>query len=204
VETKGDMINAGKSELEDVIIIVSGLPRSGTSMMMAMLEAGGVPLLTDGERVPDDDNPKGYFEFERVKKLQEGDVSWLSEAQGKAVKIISYLLFKLPDTHQYQVIFIHRNLDEILSSQKKMLLNRGEDPNKVSEAELKTVLSNHLTQVEEWLGNQPNIRSLEVDYNRILEDPGVDIQRMVEFLDFSLDPEGLKKVVDHKLYRQRH
>lgn len=192
------------SDLEDVIIVVSGLPRSGTSMMMAMLEAGGVPLLTDGERVADDDNPKGYFEFERVKKLQEGDVGWVSEAQGKAVKIISYLLFKLPATHQYQVIFIHRKLDEILSSQKKMLLNRGEDPNKVSDIELKSVLSNHLTQVEEWLGNQPNIRSLEVDYNRILGHPGVDIQRIVEFLDFSLDPEGLKRVIDHKLYRQRH
>jgi len=195
---------SGVSDLEDVIIVVSGLPRSGTSMMMAMLEAGGVPLLTDGERVADDDNPKGYFEFERVKKLLEGDINWLSEAQGKAVKVISYLLFKLPATHQYQVIFIHRVLDEILSSQKKMLINRGEDPNKVSEAELKTVLSNHLTQVEEWLGNQPNIRSLEVDYNRLLEDPGVDIQRIVEFLDFDLDPEGLKRVIDHKLYRQRH
>ena len=195
---------SGVSDLEDAIIIVSGLPRSGTSMLMAMLEAGGVPLLTDGERVADDDNPKGYFEFERVKKLQEGDVSWLPEAQGKAVKIISYLLFKLPDTHQYQVIFIHRKLDEILSSQKKMLLNRGEDPNKVNDAELKTVLSNHLTQIEEWFGNQPNIRSLEVDYNRILEDSEADIQRIVEFLDFALDPEGVKRVIDHKLYRQRH
>jgi len=198
------MINAGKSELEGVIIVVSGLPRSGTSMMMAMLEAGGIPLLTDGERVADDDNPKGYFEYEQVKKLQDGDVSWLSEAQGKAVKIISYLLFKLPDTHEYQVIFIHRNLDEILSSQKKMLLNRGEDPNKVSDAELKTVLSNHLEQVQEWLGHQPNIRNLEVDYNQILEGPDEEIRRIVEFLDFSLDAESMKRVIDHKLYRQRH
>ncbi len=197
-------INPTGFDPKEVIIIVSGLPRSGTSMMMAMLEAGGVPLLTDGDRVPDDDNPKGYFEFERVKKLQEGDVGWLSEARGKAVKVISYLLFKLSDIHQYQVIFIHRNLDEILSSQKKMLPNRGEDPNKVSEAELKPVLSNHLTQVEEWLGNQPHIRSLDVDYNRLLEDLGTDIHRIVEFLDFPLDPEGLKSIIDPKLYRQRH
>ncbi len=197
-------INPTRFDPKDAIIIVSGLPRSGTSMMMAMLEAGGVPLLTDGDRVPDDDNPKGYFEFERVKKLQEGDVSWLSQAQGKAVKVISYLLFKLPDIHQYQVIFIHRNLDEVLSSQRRMLLNRGEDPNKVSEAELKPVLSNHLTQVEEWLGNQSHIRSLDVDYNRLLEDLGTDIHRIVEFLDFPLDPEGLKSIIDPKLYRQRH
>ena len=197
-------INPTRFDPKDAIIIVSGLPRSGTSMMMAMLEASGVPLLTDGDRVPDDDNPKGYFEFERVKKLQEGDVSWLSQAQGKAVKVISYLLFKLPDIHQYQVIFIHRNLDEVLSSQRRMLLNRGEDPNKVSEAELKPVLSNHLTQVEEWLGNQSHIRSLDVDYNRLLEDLGTDIHRIVEFLDFPLDPEGLKSIIDPKLYRQRH
>lgn len=173
-------------------------------MMMAMLEVGGVPLLTDGERVPDDDNPKGYFEFERVKKLQEGDVSWLSEAQGKAVKVISYLLFKLPDTHQYQVIFIRRNLDEILSSQKKMLLHRGEDPNKVSDTELKTVMSNHLAQVEEWLGNQPNIRSLDVDYNRLLENPEDDVRRITDFLDLSLNPNDLKSIIEPKLYRQRH
>lgn len=197
-------IHPTKFDPKDIVIIVSGLPRSGTSMMMAMLEVGGVPLLTDGERVPDDDNPKGYFEFERVKKLQEGDVSWLSEAQGKAVKVISYLLFKLPDTHQYQVIFILRNLDEILSSQKKMLLHRGEDPNKVSDTELKTVMSNHLAQVEEWLGNQPNIRSLDVDYNRLLENPEDDVRRITDFLDFSLNPDDLKSIIEPKLYRQRH
>lgn len=197
-------IHPTKFDPKDIVIIVSGLPRSGTSMMMAMLEVGGVPLLTDGERVPDDDNPKGYFEFERVKKLQEGDVSWLSEAQGKAVKVISYLLFKLPDTHQYQVIFIRRNLDEILSSQKKMLLHRGEDPNKVSDTELKTVMSNHLAQVEEWLGNQPNIRSLDVDYNRLLENPEDDVRRITDFLDFSLNPDDLKSIIEPKLYRQRH
>lgn len=197
-------IHPTKFDPKDIVIIVSGLPRSGTSMMMAMLEVGGVPLLTDGERVPDDDNPKGYFEFERVKKLQEGDVSWLSEAQGKAVKVISYLLFKLPDTHQYQVIFIRRNLDEILSSQKKMLLHRGEDPNKVSDTELKTVMSNHLAQVEEWLGNQPNIRSLDVDYNRLLENPEDDVRRITDFLDLSLNPNDLKSIIEPKLYRQRH
>lgn len=197
-------IHPTKFDPKDIVIIVSGLPRSGTSMMMAMLEVGGVPLLTDGERVPDDDNPKGYFEFERVKKLQEGDVSWLSEAQGKAVKVISYLLFKLPDTHQYQVIFIRRNLDEILSSQKKMLLHRGEDPNKVSDTELKTVMSNHLAQVEEWLGNQPNIRSLDIDYNRLLENPEDDVRRITDFLDLSLNPNDLKSIIEPKLYRQRH
>jgi hypothetical protein len=187
---------------EDVII-VSGLPRSGTSMMMAMLEAGGIPILTDGERTPDDDNPKGYYEYERVKKLQDGDFDWLPDARGKAVKVISYLLMKLPDTYRYRVIFIHRKLDEILASQRKMLMNRGEDPDKISEDEMKAVLIKHLQLVDEWITNQPNIERIDVDYNRILEEPEEDIQRVTEFLDNSFDSEVFKSVIDHKLHRQR-
>ena len=195
--------NAQGSSNKDAVIIVSGLPRSGTSMMMAMLEAGGIPILSDGERKPDDDNPKGYFEFERVKKLNDGDLGWLKDARGKAVKIISYLLMKLPETHTYRVIFIHRNLDEILASQRKMLINRGEDPDKISEDEMKALLIKHLQQVDEWIANQPNFERIDVDYNRLLEEPEVDIHRITEFLDNSVDAKILKSVIDPRLHRQR-
>src|SRR5687768_1736541 len=112
----------------DVITVVSGLPRSGTSMMMKMLEAGGLEPVVDHVRKPDEDNPKGYYEFERVKAL-ENDREWLPEAKGKFVKVISMLLRHLPADHRFKVIFMQRNMPEVLASQKKMLVRRGEDPN---------------------------------------------------------------------------
>src|ERR1043165_1737839 len=117
------------------ITVVSGLPRSGTSMMMKMLEAGGMSLLVDNLRTADDDNPAGYYEFEPVKKLSQGDFDWLEEAQGKAVKVIAALLADLPSAYTYQIIFMRRDMFEILASQNKMLLNRGEDLKKISDAE---------------------------------------------------------------------
>jgi hypothetical protein len=115
------------------VVVVSGLPRSGTSMLMNMLDAGGIPPLTDNLRAADDDNPRGYYEFEPVKKLREGDFSWLPNAQGKSVKIISALLAYLPPTETFQVLFMQRAIPEILASQRRMLINRGEDPDKVSD-----------------------------------------------------------------------
>ena len=108
------------------VVVVSGLPRSGTSLMMQMLEAGGVPILTDGERACDADNPKGYYEYEPVKALQNGDSDWLDKAEGKAVKVISFLLRHLPQKHRYRVVFMNRNLDEVLASQEKMPVTRGQ------------------------------------------------------------------------------
>src|ERR1700730_12387191 len=99
------------------IVVVSGTPRSGTSMAMKMLDAGGMPTLTDGIRAADESNPKGYYEFERVKELDKnGDIAWLSDARGNAVKIISFLLTFLPESFDYQVIFMDRDLDEVLAS----------------------------------------------------------------------------------------
>src|SRR5262245_12295550 len=108
----------------DAITIVSGLPRSGTSMMMSMLEAGGLGALTDGIRAADEDNPKGYYEFERVKKIKQ-DTAWLADAKGRVVKMISQLLLDLPAAYQYRIIFMRRNIDEILASQKQMMVRRG-------------------------------------------------------------------------------
>src|SRR5687768_8758894 len=108
------------------IVVVSGLPRSGTSMAMKMLEAGGLSVVTDGLRTPDEDNPKGYYEDERVKRLhKEPDKTWLHEARGKVVKIISFLLKSLPPDHNYKVVLMQRNLREIVASQNKMLARLG-------------------------------------------------------------------------------
>lgn len=185
------------------ILIVSGLPRSGTSMMMKMLEAGGVQPLTDNLRIADDDNPKGYYEFEPVKALRQGDFGWLKDAQGKAVKVIATLLPYLPDTFSYQVIFIHREMREILASQKRMLLNRGEDPDKVSDHDMARIYEKHLKQVDDWLRTHPNIQRLDVNYNQMIQNPTPDIERINRFLGGSLDPQMMSEAIDVRLYRQR-
>jgi hypothetical protein len=194
---------SGRIDVKNSVIVVSGLPRSGTSMVMSMLEAGGLPLLKDGIREADDDNPKGYYEFERVKKLREGDVAWLPEAQGKVVKIISYLLLSLPETYTYRVLFVRRKLPEIIASQRKMLIRRGEDPDKVSESELTDILSKHLDQVDAWIADQSNIERIDIDYNRMIQEPQKDIERINAFLGGSLEIGKMAQVIDPNLYRQR-
>ena len=190
-------------DIDDTIIVVSGLPRSGTSLMMNMLEAGGLALLRDDVRAPDVNNPNGYFEYERVKKLADGDIDWLREARGKAVKIISYLLLNLPATYNYRVIFMQRKLAEIIASQRKMLIQRGENPNKIREEELEIILEKHLNQVNEWINGQLNIKRIDVNYNRMIEDPGADIRLFNKFLGNKLDVGIMEQVIDPSLYRQR-
>ena len=184
------------------ITIVSGLPRSGTSMMMMMLQAGGMDVLTDNIRRADEDNPKGYYEFERVKEI-EHDKSWLPLAEGKVVKMISALLAYLPDDHEYKVIFMRRKMGEILASQRKMLIRRGEDPDAVSDEKIADVSRKHLQQVEKWLSDQSNIDVLYVRYNDVLAEPRVQTERISRFLDERVDPERMAQAVDERLYRQR-
>ena len=193
----------GANKDDNTIVVVSGLPRSGTSMMMKMLEAGGIPPLTDKIRTADDDNPKGYYEFERVKKLKEGDTAWLDEAHGKAVKVITALLTYLPDTYNYNVVFMERALPEVLASQRKMLINRGEDPDKVSEEELTELFQKHLSQVMSWIESQSNVRYLGVSYNNLLQDPEPYVGQINQFLGNTLEVKDMAGVVDTKLYRQR-
>jgi hypothetical protein len=184
------------------IIIVSGLPRSGTSMVMKMLEAGGIAPLTDHIRSADDDNPKGYYEFERAKKLKEGDAGWLSEAQGKVVKVIGALLVELPSNYEYRVLFMRRNMSEILASQAKMLERRGEE-NNVEDATMASLFEKHINQVEAWMKSQSNLRYINVDYNAMLADPGPQVEEINQFLGGELDTFGMKAIVDPELYRQR-
>lgn len=185
------------------IIVVSGLPRSGTSMLMRVLEAGGIPLLTDGLRTPDDDNPRGYYEFEPVKQLREGVTGWLDRADGKVVKVISALLTYLPKDRHYKVMFLQRALPEILASQRKMLVNRGEDPDKISDQEMAQYFEKHLAQVTGWLNEQRHMQVLYVDYNQMVKDPAPYVHKINTFLGGVLDEEKMRSVIDPSLYRQR-
>ena len=185
------------------ITVISGLPRSGTSMMMKMVEAGGIPPMTDALRVADEDNPKGYYEFERVKQMDKGDVAWVPEARGKAVKVISALLKYLPADERYRVIFIRRNIDEILASQRKMLIHRGEDPDKQDDAQMKRLFEKHVRQVEEWLAAQKHIQTLYVHYSDMLGNAGPQIERVNAFLGGKLDTARMAEVVDPALYRNQ-
>jgi len=172
-------------------------------MMMKMLAAGGMYILTDNARIPDDDNPRGYYELEKVKALKDGETKWLSEAQGKAVKIISALLQHLPSQYQYKIIFMRRDLDEILASQKQMLVRRGEATDKIDDDTLGGLFQKHLLQVEKWISQQPNIGVTYINYNDILRNPEIDIQKVVQFLDMSLDKSLMLGVPDSNLYRQK-
>ncbi|HET9529286.1 MAG TPA: sulfotransferase [Blastocatellia bacterium] len=186
----------------ETIVIVSGLPRSGTSMMMRMLTAGGIEALTDNLRTADEDNPKGYFEFEKVKELEKDD-SWLADARGKAVKIISKLLKHLPARYSYRVIFMRRKMDEILASQRQMLIRRGEPADTISDRRMAEIFERHLKDVQAWLENQPNIEVIYVDYNETLADPSPSIERINEFLGGGLDASAMMDVVEKALYRQQ-
>lgn len=185
-----------------MITIVSGLPRSGTSMMMKMLQAGGLPLLVDDIREADEDNLNGYYEYEKVKQL-DADTGWLDAAEGKAVKVISYLLKNLPPKHTYKVIFMQRNIKEILASQRRMLVNRNEKNGGVPDTVMAALFERHLEDIYTWLGSQCNIGVHYVSYNEIMRDPEPYAEEIKEFLELDLDPEKMVNVVDPSLYRQR-
>ena len=184
------------------IIVVSGLPRSGTSMMMRMLEAGGQAVLIDGIRTADEDNPNGYYEFEKVKQLDKGDTKWLSEARGKAVKVISALLTSLPPDYHYKVLFMNRKIEEILASQRKMMTRHGKSDT-ISDAEMAQLLHKHVKQVKIWLNRQPNIETLELDYNAIIADPSPSIRQINRFLNGALNERMMLSAIDSALYRSR-
>ena len=185
-----------------MITIVSGLPRSGTSLMMQMLAAGGVPILSDGERVPDADNPRGYCEWERIKQLPK-DPACIAEAEGKAVKVISQLLFALPAGSDYQIIFMERPLPEVVASQAEMIRRRGTTGAPLPEAALIAGLRAHLNQVNAWLAQKPDIRVSRLDYHSVLRDPRAAAENVQIFLQRALDVESMARQVDQSLYRQR-
>ena len=193
-----DQLKAGNHE---IITVVSGLPRSGTSMMMQMLRAGGLTCLTDELREADISNPKGYFEFEKVKGLR-ADNSWLPEAKGKVIKIISHFLACLPPELNYKIIFMERDLDEVLASQRKMLVNQGQGEENLSDERLGQIFAQQLRQVRKMLADR-QISTLFLGYQDVLEDPVEVSTQLQAFLGNNLDQQAMRDVVDHNLYRQR-
>jgi hypothetical protein len=183
------------------ITVVSGLPRSGTSMMMRALSAGGLPALADGQREADEDNPHGYFELESVKRTVR-DGSWIAEARGKVVKVIARLLTDLPAGERFKIVFMRRDLDEVLRSQRKMLERRGEPPGPPDE-EMRRLLLGHVLETEDWLRTRPEMETLYVSYNRMVADPRPQAERINRFLGGSLDVDRMVAAVDANLYRQR-
>ncbi len=185
------------------IVVVSGLPRSGTSMMMKMLESGGLEVMTDALREADVDNPKGYYEDERVKDLGETkDKSWVRDARGKVLKVISFLLKDLPSENRYRVIFMRRDIEEVLASQNKMLVHRGEE-NPAEDAIMKEHYQKHLEQVKRLTTNLPNYEMIEIGYREAIDDPAGVAKKVNEFLGGRLDLPAMAETVDKKLYRNR-
>ena len=185
------------------VVIVSGLPRSGTSMAMKMLEAGGMEQVVDNIRTADEDNPKGYYEDERVKDLAEmEDKLWLREARGRVIKVVSSLLNLLPDDNRYKVVFMRRNLHEVLASQTKMLVRRDESSH-TGDEELLDMYEAHLGKVEFQLRFRPNFEALYFDFADVVQNPAAEAERMADFVGGGLDVKRMAGAVDGSLYRNR-
>ena len=183
------------------IYIVTGLPRSGTPMMMKMFDAGGIKPISDGLRQADIDNPNGYYELEAVKDIKT-DVSWLEDAPGKVVKMVSMLLFNLPSTYEYKIVFMRRKMAEIIASQNRMLTRLGEKAEKNDE-EMGKLYELHLAEIIDWLSKKSNIKFVEINYNQIMIDPLRELNRLVPLCEDQLNIDEMAKVVNASLYRQR-
>jgi hypothetical protein len=188
--------------MEKTVIVVSGLPRSGTSMMMQMLDAGGVEVLTDNLRRPDEDNPKGYYEYEAVKATAE-DPSWLDYAGGRAVKMVYRLLYDLPADRRYRVVFMKRDLEEVIKSQEVMLDRQGKSGGNLDHARLVEVYDRQLAEARAWLDAQANFDVLYVDFHDVLHDTGSVVDALDTFLGGGLHSDLMLRVPDAELYRVR-
>ncbi len=191
-------------DIEQPLIVVTGLPRAGTSMMMQMLAAGGVELLTDGTRGPDEDNPRGYFEFDRVKSLSI-DSEWLLANRGKAVKIVVPLVAALPSGLPCRVILIERDLDEVLDSQQQMLArSHGASPmTPALRRKLKDESALVLSRAKRVLARRPETELLLVEYARAIADPMAAALPVSDFLGGNLDAAVLAAAIDPALHRNR-
>ena len=188
----------------DTVVVVSGLPRSGTSMLMQMLRAGGLPVLSDGERAADASNPRGYWELEAVKRLAaDPEKAWLREAGGKAVKVIAPLLPSLPQGTPYRILFMARPLGEILASQRAMLARAGKAA-AANDRPLAAAYLKQIEQVRELLAACPaDVQVLNVDYHRVLADPAAAAARVNAFLGGGLDEAAMAAAVAPQLHRER-
>ncbi len=186
------------------IVVVSGLPRSGTSMLMKMLDAGGMQIMTDSERAADIDNPKGYFEYERIKNLEkETDKSYVREGRGKVLKVISFLIKDLPDDNDYRVIFMRRDLDEVLASQNKMIQRLGTQDSTAAEEAMREAYRNDIVRTRLLCKKRPNFELIEVNYKSTVEEPTATARSVNAFVGGHLDEAAMRDAVDGSLYRNR-
>lgn len=186
------------------ITVVSGLPRSGTSMAMKMLEAGGMAILTDGTRPADAHNPNGYYELEAVKRLDKGgDAAWLADAHGRAVKVVSFLLTWLPETHNYRVIFMDRSLDEVMASQNKMLVQRGHSALAADDDSTRLHYQRHLEQTMRFLASRRCFSTLTLGYSDAVQRPRDAAERIRAFVGIRLDVAAMAAVAEPALHRNR-
>lgn len=190
----------------DDVVVVSGLPRSGTSLMMAILEAAGLPLLVDDLRPPDRDNPRGYFEYQPVKALAS-DSRWMDLARGKAVKVIYRLVRHLPGHLRYRVVFMDRALSEVLASQDQMVrrLSAAQPLSAEETARVAQAYRSELAAVRDWLDHQPNIAVLVVDHAALLREPARPLRELRAFLELPdrVTEDQLRAVIDPGLHRNR-
>ncbi|MBI5694447.1 MAG: sulfotransferase domain-containing protein [Nitrospirae bacterium] len=186
----------------NVTTIVSGLPRTGTSMMMKMLEAGGIPVLADNIREADEDNLGGYYELEKVKEIKD-DTAWLDGARGKVFKMVSMLLYDLPADREYAVVFMERDLSEVLASQRKMLERMGKPVSDEDDSKTRALYEKHLAEIKEWLRNQGNFSVLFLKYNDVINDPSGAAAMLDGFLGRGLDVDRMAAVANPELYRNR-
>jgi thioredoxin len=194
-------IAGSSAEARPFITIVSGLPRSGTSLMMRMLNAGGIPALCDELRTPDADNPNGYYEFEDVKCIEQYS-TWLERAPGHAVKMVYSLLKHLPVDREYRVVFMRRHVDEVLQSQKKMLERNGIATD-IPDAQLKALFERELRQFYAWLPSQRHLKLVNISYNELLSRPDSTVAQINRHFDYALNTEPMVRMIDPSLHRNR-
>ena len=187
-------------------VLVSGLPRSGTSLMMQMLAAGGLPPMTDNERAADIDNPRGYFEWEAIKQIaKEPELLDDPAVEGRAIKCVSMLLPKLPEHHHYKVIFMTRPIEEVIASQEKMKTRLGTAGATLEPEQLERGLRAHRDETLKWLKQARHIDVMEVEYPALVCDPQSMVPHLIEFLgkDRLTSAENMAGVVDPALYRRK-
>ena len=171
-------------------------------MMMQMLEAGGVPILADDHRQPDEDNPNGYYEFEPVKRTKR-DRSWLKLAQGKAVKIVYMLLYDLPLDYSYRIIFMQRPIAEVVASQQAMLERTDRQGASLDDDALANLFLRELARTEQWLAQQDNVAVHYVDYHNVLRDPEHECKAITAFLEGGMNVPAMSERVSPSLYRHK-
>jgi hypothetical protein len=185
------------------IIVVSGLPRSGTSLMMKMLDAAGLELLVDNKRKADQDNPKGYYELEAVAQMKDKGTNWVAEAPGKAVKVVAPLLKYLPAEYAYKVLFMRRAMPEILASQKQMLTRRGKDAEAVPDAAMAQIFDKQLAEVLKWMSENGSTEYIEIPFSELVAGNMQILESMSKFLKLEMDLNAMAQIADPELYRQR-